>query len=154
MVNIENCYHYTQCGLSNIYLKNGYDEKVTPYGKGVAIDNVHGLHRAIAKSVIDKVGILSGGELRFLRIELDLSQKRFGEYLGKTDQAVAIWEKTGNIPKEVDFLVRHIIRQTIDKSAIYVDEVDRLKELDAVDYQGGISFEENGNKWGQAANPC
>ncbi len=48
-----------------------------------------------------------GEELRFLRIELDLSQRRLGEYLGKSDQSVALWEKTGNLPEEVDFLIRH-----------------------------------------------
>lgn len=153
-MNIENCYHYTQCGLSNIYLKNGYEVKETPYGKGVSIDNADGLHMAIAKSVIDKIGNLDGEELRFLRIELDLSQKRLGEYLGRTDQAVALWEKTGNIPKEVNFLVRHIFRQTMDKTVTYLEEVDRLREMDKVEHTEGVSFQEIDNGWEVAVNSC
>lgn len=153
-MNTKDCYHYTQCGLDNVYLKNGFEKKSTSYGEGVAIDDADGLHKAITKAVIDKTAHLTGSELRFLRVELDLSQKRFGEYLGKSDQSVALWEKNGSIPKEVDFLVRHIMRQTMGQSTSYMDEVDRLRNLDSAEYRDEFSFQESGDGWEQASGSC
>ena len=42
-------YHYTGCGLDNIYLANGFERKVTPYGEGVSIADADGLHEAIGR---------------------------------------------------------------------------------------------------------
>ncbi len=92
---------------------------------------------------------LRGDEFRFLRIELDLSQKALGEYLGKTDQSVANWEKTGNIPREVDFLMRHIFRQTMNEASLYVEEVDRLRSMDQSDYDEWLSFQKSHGRWEQ-----
>ena len=39
-------YHYTECGLTNVWLVNGFIRHRTPYGKRVAIENGDGLHRA------------------------------------------------------------------------------------------------------------
>jgi DNA-binding transcriptional regulator YiaG len=151
MASTENLYHYTQCGLNNIYLQNGYDLKKTPYGSGVAIHDVDGLHRAIAIALVDKPAPLTGKEFRFIRIELDLSQRALGEYLGKTDQSVAHWEKTGNIPEEVNYLIRHIYRQTINKKASYVDEVDRLRKVNQTDYKEWLNFQETSGSWEKTA---
>lgn len=30
-------YHYTQCGLDNVWLENGYKVKKTAYGQAVAV---------------------------------------------------------------------------------------------------------------------
>ncbi len=150
MVNIEKGYHYTQCGLDNIWLLNGYEVKETPYGKALSIDNVDGLHQAITKALIDKPVRLTGSELRFLRVELDLSQKAFAGYFGKTDQSAANWEKTDKIPQEVDYLARHIIRQTLNEKAAYVDEVKRLQAFDQEDYSNWLSFQESEKGWKKA----
>jgi putative transcriptional regulator len=48
-------YHYTECGLDNIYLLNGFDPVETPRGKGVTIRNIDGLHRAIGKRPVCRV---------------------------------------------------------------------------------------------------
>ena len=71
-------YHYTQCGLDNVWLTNGYEITETPYGKSLSIDDVEGLHTAITQALIDIARPLTGDELRFLRIHLDLSQKALG----------------------------------------------------------------------------
>lgn len=153
-MNTEGLYHYTQCGLNNIFLQNGYDLKETPYGSGVSIHDADGLHRVIAMALVDKPKPLTGDEFRFLRIELDLSQKALGEYLGKTDQSVANWEKTGNIPEEVNFLIRHIYRQTTNKESSYTEEVDRLRKADQTDYEDWLSFQEANGGWEKAICSC
>src|SRR4030095_4658011 len=85
-------YHYTLCGLDNIWLVNGYKHHDTAYGPGVAVEDVDGLHRAIATDLICGKRDLSGKELRFLRKGLDLSQEGLAMLLGTTAQTVARWE--------------------------------------------------------------
>jgi putative transcriptional regulator len=150
----DNCLHYIQCGLGNVFLQNGYSIESSPYGEGVSIHDVDSLHKAISRTIIDKPTPLRGDEFRFLRVELDLSQKALGEYLGKTDQSVANWEKTGNIPREVDFLMRHIFRQTMNEASLYVEEVDRLRSMDQSDYDEWLSFQESHGRWEQALKDC
>jgi len=87
-------YQYAQCGLDNIWLNNGFEIVETPYGSSVKIDNVDQLHRTIGEYLTVKPGPLSGKEFRFLRLELDMSQKRIGELMGKEAQTVALWEKS------------------------------------------------------------
>src|ERR1700730_4901525 len=42
-------YQYTQCGLDDVYILNGYKRRQTPYGSGITVENVEGLHEAIAQ---------------------------------------------------------------------------------------------------------
>ncbi|MBF5094515.1 hypothetical protein F1643_08485 [Azospirillum sp. INR13] len=69
-------HHYTMCGLDNVYLENGYVQKDTEDGPVVSIEDLDGLHRAIANDIADKKGRLTGRELRFLRSVLRLSQQK------------------------------------------------------------------------------
>jgi putative transcriptional regulator len=147
-----NRYHYTQSGLDNVWLENGFTFDQTPYGRGVIIENVHGLHEAIGYALLDKPGRLTGRELRFLRKELELSQSRLGELMGKTDQTVARWEKAQEVLPDTDFLVRHIYRQTVVSAcASYVEMVDYLKEKGLELYNGEFSFQETEEGWKKAA---
>jgi putative transcriptional regulator len=77
-------YHYTECGLRNIWLANGYHVHKTPYGKGMSIEHVESLQRAIAQSLVRKAARLTGAEFRFLRKEQDLSQKSLAGLIGCT----------------------------------------------------------------------
>ena len=69
-------YHYRECGLRNVWLVNGYDEHDTPYGLGVAIHDLEGVHHAVAHGLVSKGGKLTGAELRFLRQEMGISQAK------------------------------------------------------------------------------
>lgn len=101
-------YHYTDGGLQNVWLENGYIEKSTPYGKAVAFQDLDGLIKAICLALARKPSKLTGAEFRYLRSTMLLSQKSLGALLGYTEQAVAKWEKTGKIPKAIEFFVRSI----------------------------------------------
>jgi len=35
-------YHYTDAGLKNVWLTNGYQQQNTPYGRVVAVQDVEG----------------------------------------------------------------------------------------------------------------
>lgn len=99
-------YHYTDGGLRDVWLKNGYVEKNTPYGKAVAFQDLEGLTKAICLALVRRPGKLTGAEFRYVRCNLLLSQKALGLLMGYTEQAIAKWEKTGKIPKAVEFFLR------------------------------------------------
>mgnify|MGYP001595042466 FL=1 len=98
-------YHYTESGLRNIWLKNGYVVKETPYGKAVSIQDVEGLHRLIG-TIISQRPKLTGAELRFIRKELGLSQKALGAFVGTSEQNVSLWERRGRVPQAADRVIK------------------------------------------------
>lgn len=143
-------YHYVQCGLPNVWILNGYNIEKNPYGDFVSIEDVDGLHQAIAMALVTKTAPLSGMEFRFLRRELDMSQKRLGEIFGRDRQSVANWEKKEEVDEPYDFLLRHVYQQHLDRNAVYVDLVDRLNELDRAEYDG-LRFCASDDGWHKAA---
>ena len=147
-----NAYHYVQCGLDNVWLGNGFEIVETPYGRSVKIEQAERLDAAIAEWLTRQPAPLTGKELRFLRLQLDLSQKRMGELLGKEAQTVALWEKSETLNKDVDFMVRHIYRQTaINARQVYVEMVDYLNAMDRTEHQEKITFQETEDGWQKAA---
>ena len=86
-------YHYRQCGLDHVYLVNGFERANTKYGESVRVHDIDGLHRAIGMYLIVQKRALTGAEVRFIRHELDLSQRGLGALLDKSGQTVARWEK-------------------------------------------------------------
>ena len=101
-------YHFTDGGLRNIWLANGFKIEKTPYGKSIAIEDQEGLTMAICKALAMKSAHLTGAEFRYIRQSMLLSQKSLGIQFGVTEQAVAKWEKTGKLPKYADSLMRVI----------------------------------------------
>ena len=99
-------YHYTDGGLRNIWLANGYERMDTAYGKAVTIQDLPGLTRAICKALIRKNSKLTGAEFRYLRQAILMSQATLGKALGRTDQAIAGWEKNSKVPKFADQMLR------------------------------------------------
>jgi len=86
--------HYTECGLDNIYLKNGFRLYREDDGEeSLSISDVDGLHRAIGLHIVLEKKAPSPKEMRFLRDELDMSQAELARILGVSDQSVARWEK-------------------------------------------------------------
>lgn len=85
-------YHYTTCGLWNIWLRNGYEMRESAYGESVAIKDTEGLHRANGLYLVRNKPSLSGAEVRFLRRELTLSQFDFATCMGVSEFSVRGWE--------------------------------------------------------------
>lgn len=70
----ESLYHYTECGLNNIYLINGYNFIETSRGTSISIKDIDGLHKVIGLFLMTSKKDLSGDEIRFLRHEMLMSQ--------------------------------------------------------------------------------
>lgn len=100
-------YHYTDGGLRNVWLANGYEIRKTPFGEAVAIRDLEGLTDAICQAFVRKARPLSRTEFRYLRTSgLMLSQAALGAALGVDPQTVARWEKDAHIPKMADKMIR------------------------------------------------
>ena len=125
-------YRYTESGLTNVWLANGYTIRKTKYGEGVTIHDMDGLHRALARALSNKPR-LSGTEVRFLRKEMGLSQRGLGELLGVTDQAVSLWERKGQLPKTADRLLRLIYVEHDRGNAPIRTTIQRINDMDAQD---------------------
>ena len=110
---MQNKYHYTECGLDNVYLINGFEFVETPFGSGVHIENVDGLHRAIGKDVIELERPLVGKEIRFLRESMDCSQRELAELLGFGDSQPILHAERGDrsLRAAVEFTLRELYRQ-------------------------------------------
>lgn len=99
-------YHYTECGLDNVWLANGYTQKDTAYGKAVAVSMADELHKALADQLVKKPARLTGKELRFLRVQMGVSQAALAASQGVSEQNVSLWERHGKVPKANDKLIR------------------------------------------------
>jgi len=152
-------YHYTESGLDNIYLVNGFKITKTKSGdEEIYIHDIHGLHKAIGMILISKRGLLHGKEIKFIRSTLDLSQTALARILGCTYQTVLLWEKDkGEISKTADHLLRAIFFAYLDTEsgkAIY-DKINEISDLDAEtvesDHAERIEFEEVSHVWRMVA---
>jgi len=86
-------YHYVQCGLDNVYLRNGYETEVVDGEEYVSVKDVEKLWKAIGISLAADQRDLSPKELRFLRRHMGLSQEELAKKLQVDVQTVARWEK-------------------------------------------------------------
>ena len=139
-------YHYTECGLKNIWLVNGFKIQKTSYGEGASIENADGLDRAIASTIVRKKQIISGSELRFLRHQMGLSQTSLANLIGNNVQSIALWEKHGKLPKWADKLIRLIYMGHSDGNETVRAAITMLNDMDRVLNQK-IVFEETESGW-------
>jgi len=148
-------YHYTESGLDNIWLENGFTIEAHPnYGELVSIRNVRGLHAAIGRWLIDQPRKLTGAEFRFLRVELDLSQRMCAELLGVSEQAVAKWEKAKDkavANTAAERLLRVIYNETQSPDSELTRLIDRLTKLDAALAERELHLTNAADRWARAA---
>ncbi len=82
-------YHYTECGLDNIYLVNEF--KITKLKNGddeIFIHDIHGLHKTFGMMLVSKRSLLSGDEIKFIKTTLDLSQTALARMLRLNYQTI------------------------------------------------------------------
>lgn len=144
-------YHYTECGLDNVYLMDGYKFVDAPGGRQVVISDIDGLHELIGRTIVEKMKDLSGKEIKFLRHEMLMSQATLAKLLNVSEQAIRRWEngKTTQVPKPAEALIRllykaHIadnqdIKSSLRKIADLEDEMHRNLVLKNTDHNWRIA---------------
>ncbi len=126
-----NMYHYTMCGLDNVWLENGFEIVETAYGQGVSIHDVEGLHLAIATNIITRSKRLTGTEVRFLRKELNMSQSALAIALGVSENSVRGWEKSRtDISPPADRLLRLIYLSKVDGDHKALELINTIIQVD------------------------
>jgi DNA-binding transcriptional regulator YiaG len=140
-------YHYTDGGLRNVWLANGYEIKKTPFGEGVAFHNLDGLTESICIALTKKAGVLTGTEFRYIRSAgMLLSQPALGKLMGIDGQSVARWEKTGKVPKWADKLVRLLYLAKAQGNEPISLAVERVKTVERLVKQK-IVVKESRGQW-------
>jgi putative transcriptional regulator len=148
-------YHYTESGLNNIYLANGYHFHDTGYGRGVSIDSTENLHKAIGRWVISLPKPINGAELRFLRLEMETTQKDLAGIIGATEQTCRLWEKhrAKSIPGPADRLIRSLYSEFLGGDGSMRRMLERLAELDQLEHATAC-FQEANKRWRGVPAPC
>ena len=101
-------YHYTECGLDNVYLE-GIDLRVCEACGEASprIPRINDLHATIGQAVALQNVPLSGQETRFLRQHLGLKAKEWAAFLHVDTATLSRWENGGQaIGPQADSLMR------------------------------------------------
>jgi DNA-binding transcriptional regulator YiaG len=119
-------YHYRESGLPNIYLSGGCREVQTAYGPSIVIEDVEGLHYAIAVMLVNERPHLTGPEVRFIRRYLEKTQAELGTLLGVEEQSVRRWERLARVPKPADHAVRLLFLNALRDRQQRVPDFEKL----------------------------
>jgi DNA-binding transcriptional regulator YiaG len=142
-------YHYTDSGLDNVWLANGYHKHKTAYGEGISIDNTEALHRVIGKWLVSVAKPLNGAELRFIRLELEMTQRDLADQLGTTEQTLRLWERhrDKDINGPADRLLRALYSEHIGiKRSLRKMLAERIRE-EAPHVNAKACLRETNRRW-------
>jgi putative transcriptional regulator len=125
-------FQYKGCGLDNVYLANGYERRKTNSGVEVLhIQNLEGLHRTIALTLAVNPLEIGGAEFRFLRKELDMSQRVIAGVLGVQEQTVSLWERGDQpVPQYAMVLISAMTREYLSGQPAIKSVIDRVCAVD------------------------
>lgn len=141
-------YHYKECGLSYVYLVNGYQTEVIDGEEYVSIEAMDDLHRLIARLITRKRTPMTGEEVKFLRLELAMSQKSLSELMGVDVQTVARWEKgVSDVSRIVDVTIRSLYLESLDKGGPLGQMLKLLSECDTIEAQEKLEFHSENDQW-------
>lgn len=142
---------YRACGLDNVYLRSGYEQKILAGETYTSVQDADELHEAIAEHLVLRRKVLRGQEVRFLRKFLGWTQADGGDAIGVSDQTVARWEKDqGVLEGPADRLLRLYVLGHL------AGEIDPAKVLEEVRQSDSLSsddlvLERSDDEWRVAA---
>ncbi len=147
---------YDDCGLRNIWLKNGYSYvSVRGHGKCLEITDVDGLHRSIGSALVNYRKRLSGAEIRFLRVEMGMSQKRLADCMGVDEQTISLWERSKRRPAvAAERVLRLLYLEHADGKTKVAKMIAQWNDIDRMEEQKDDAkqiFQETRKGWGMAA---
>ena len=140
--------HYTGCGLRDVWLKNGYTVKDTPYGQATAIHNREALHKTIGFHWVNNQPVLIGEVIRFLRKEMDLTQQQLGHFLGVNESTVRNWENDHQrMPTAAALVLRGLYASYIKADSDIRTIVERMAQLNRGAYWETLHLEDTETGW-------
>ena len=122
-------YHYTECGLDNVFILADSIEQDDDGEKVIMIPAIGLLHQAITEGVINNAGILNGKEIRFLRTEMEKTQAELAEILHCDSQTIARWEKDEHaISPALDMIIRQLVSEELGIPLAHKDDIKALSQ--------------------------
>ncbi|WP_336096770.1 MULTISPECIES: helix-turn-helix domain-containing protein [unclassified Roseovarius] len=144
-------YHYTDCGLPNVWLDGGVVVKETPYGTTTSIAALDNLHHEIAMDIITRASGMTGAEMRFLRIELDISQRALARMLKTSEKNIQRWEKHRDeeVPNGPACVALGALYVGMRSDAEFRELVQNVADLDREisELEHNMSFRLDGEHW-------
>lgn len=108
-------YHYTECGLDNVFIE---DMNIVEDHNGeetVTIPAIGALHKVICEGIVGLKAKMTGQELRFLRSEMGMTQAKLAEIVKVTPLTVSRWEREENpVDDAAEMLIRIMAVQMLD----------------------------------------
>ena len=145
-------YYYKECGLDNVWIKDGVEYHDTPYGRGISIHKQANLHKAIGLDIAKSLYNMRPQELRFLRIEMELSQKNLGALIGVDAQTIARWEKgETEISGPAELIIKSLYIQHAGEHPDIQNLCHDLAELDETAYAQERQFTQESGEWHKVA---
>lgn len=120
-------FHMTNAGVDNVWLADGYQTGEDKFGPYYSIEDVPGVYRAIAMALVHGGPTLSNRELRLLRRQLELTQAQLGERIGRTEQTVLLWERSGKIPADA---ARQVKLMALERLAPNITLTEAFRTID------------------------
>lgn len=153
---MKDLYHYTECGLPSVYLRNGFDRFDTGPNERVAINDQKGLHRTIGLHITTRKPNVTGAEVRFLRKEMDMSQKHLGRILGVGENSIRGWENhRTKISGPAERLLRILYIEYVEGSSACDGKIRRLieqlSEANREKYRRDLMLHDTDDGWKEAA---
>jgi DNA-binding transcriptional regulator YiaG len=144
---------YKGCGLSNVYLLNGYERQITNSGTEVLhIEDIEGLHRTIALSMVVNPVDIDGAQFRFLRKEIGMSQRFVAEGLGVQEQTVSLWERGEHpLPQYASVFICALIHEYLLGQPAMRSVIDRAREADKAEARRLLVSRSDQGEWQAAA---
>ena len=123
-------YHYTESGLSDVYLVNVTTHSCPNCDVQVAdIPRMNELHQLISKVIILTPSPVTGEQFRFLRKETRLRPKEFAERVGVDPKTVANWERADTLNRQNDLAIRFFVAAELFEGNELKKVVSQLNEL-------------------------
>lgn len=100
-------YHYTECGLDNVFIEGMNMVEDHSGEETVTIKAIGALHKVICEGIVKLPAKMTGPELRFLRSEMGLTQAKLAEIIKVTSLTISRWERDENpIDDTAEMLIR------------------------------------------------
>jgi len=121
---------YRGAGLDGIYLCNGFKREQIDGQWFTHVENIEGLHKAIALDLVARDAPLTGKEIRFLRNTMDMTQAETATALSVDEQTVARWEKSKtDAPGPADKMLRIMFLASIVGPERLLEAIRQVQEL-------------------------
>lgn len=139
-------FNYKASGLPNVTLVGVEIRRCRECGEyEVAIPAIEGLHKAIARALVEKPGRLDENEIRFLRKHLGFSGADLARVIDAAPETVSRWERGAQPMSPIaERLLRMLV---VNREPIADYSLERLADIGGSRKPGPVRLKLTGGTW-------